>query len=347
MAEHGRLSREEKKEIRKKRKELRHDLISRGITSKAEFETLAQYMGLVYGTRKITAVAWFWKIMNFIGRAGIISVLATAGAAIGLAYVYSDLVNKKQDFTISVSGSLQKVGLDLSETEDFSNPSVRLQCNVLDEVTCISLKTLPNSDILDKNASGDHSEPRKYFAYTFWVRNAGEKEVDYTWELKLKQIENDVDKALWVMLYDEGKQTIYSKEISEDNPEHLSGFDKEYFKGEAANAEYQYYNSNGKYGIRTTKYENNDLGIIAKGKVENFNIEDKHKYTVVMWLEGDDPDCTNAILGGNAICDFNITVEDESEAFDDLIYDKETYDKEAQEGMTELQNNTNNSKDSE
>ena len=24
-----------------------------------------------------------------------------------------------------------------------------------------------------------------------------------------------------------------------------------------------------------------------------------HKYTVVIWLEGDDPDCTDELIGGN------------------------------------------------
>ena len=33
---------------------------------------------------------------------------------------------------------------------------------------------------------------------------------------------------------------------------------------------------------------------------------DTHKYTVVIWLEGDDPDCTNEKIGGHVGMDFRI-----------------------------------------
>jgi hypothetical protein len=32
--------------------------------------------------------------------------------------------------------------------------------------------------------------------------------------------------------------------------------------------------------------------------VKNFRPGDIHKYTIVIWLEGSDPECTNNILGG-------------------------------------------------
>ena len=35
---------------------------------------------------------------------------------------------------------------------------------------------------------------------------------------------------------------------------------------------------------------------------------DVHKYTVVLWLEGDDPDCTDDILGGEFKVDMVMNV---------------------------------------
>jgi hypothetical protein len=33
---------------------------------------------------------------------------------------------------------------------------------------------------------------------------------------------------------------------------------------------------------------------------------DIHKYTVVIWLEGDDPDCTDDLIGGHAGMDLRL-----------------------------------------
>jgi hypothetical protein len=34
--------------------------------------------------------------------------------------------------------------------------------------------------------------------------------------------------------------------------------------------------------------------------VDNVEVGDIHKYTVVIWVEGNDPECTDAIFGGYA-----------------------------------------------
>ena len=55
--------------------------------------------------------------------------------------------------------------------------------------------------------------------------------------------------------------------------------------------------------------------IIAREHVADFNPGDIHKYTVVMWIEGSDPECTDNILGGEfkAHLDFKSEFIDEKE----------------------------------
>ena len=36
-----------------------------------------------------------------------------------------------------------------------------------------------------------------------------------------------------------------------------------------------------------------------------------HKYTVVIWLEGDDPDCTNELIGGHLGLEMYMSMLDE------------------------------------
>ena len=42
---------------------------------------------------------------------------------------------------------------------------------------------------------------------------------------------------------------------------------------------------------------------------EKFKPNDKDRYTVVVWIEGDDPDCTNDLLGGEVKLHMDITEE--------------------------------------
>ena len=51
-----------------------------------------------------------------------------------------------------------------------------------------------------------------------------------------------------------------------------------------------------------------------------------------MWMEGDDPDCTNDTLGGKAYYAFKFAVAgDEKGVFDDIVNNKEDYIKETKE----------------
>ena len=45
-----------------------------------------------------------------------------------------------------------------------------------------------------------------------------------------------------------------------------------------------------------TNFASND--VVVEKQVDNFAPGDKAKITVVIWLEGNDPDCTDDVLGG-------------------------------------------------
>lgn len=320
MAQHGRLTRKEKKEIRRKRRILRKDLIKRGIRSRHEFEMIAQQMGLVYGNSSKLA-ALFFKWGGFLGGRGLVALLATIMAAMSVVYGYSALQHQKEDFTISLSGNLQRIGFDLSETEGFEAPNVRLASPILTEANAMSVSELPED--LDQQ-SGSHNG-KNYMAYTFWVRNNGERKVDYDWHLVLNEVTKEIDKALWIMIYDEGQQTIYAKAPEGAEAEKLAGYDVYPLYDQAANPDSQYYtNARGEKGIAATPYT--EEREVANGTVTDFRPEDKHKYTVVMWMEGDDPECINTNLGGKAVFAFKFVVAgDKDGVFDDIIYQEEDY----------------------
>ncbi len=321
VAQEGKLTRKEKKEIRIKRRALRKDLRSRGIKSREEFEIIARQLGLVYGDDdKFLVMPWWWRLGRFIGGLGIKGFLGFLGALallLTILFAYASLANQKGNFTISVNGDLLRVGFDLSDTEDFKNPKVRLASEILHEVNAISIQDLP--DNLD-DAEGSHNLDN-VVAYTYWVRNAGDVAVDYDWYLVLNSVTKELNRAVWIMIYDEGLQTVYSAPVDETGEaEHLSGYNEPPLYDQAANPDEQYYQTeSGKWGIKTTPYVQDR--IVAKGTVENFQPDERRKYTVVIWVEGDDPECTNDILGSHAGYAMKYTLKgDDGGIFDDLIF---------------------------
>ena len=61
-----------------------------------------------------------------------------------------------------------------------------------------------------------------------------------------------------------------------------------------------------------TNFESENL--IVKKDVDNFAPGDVAKITVVIWLEGDDPDCVDDILGGQLKIDMVMEILGGSDA---------------------------------
>lgn len=44
-------------------------------------------------------------------------------------------------------------------------------------------------------------------------------------------------------------------------------------------------------------------------KNENFQVDSEDKYTIVIWVEGDDPDCIDELIGGEIKMNMRLTEE--------------------------------------
>lgn len=201
-----------------------------------------------------------------------------------IGYVTTVLYNKFGSFTVMVN-KFDNIdyGLSLSPTPDFATPSGRLNAHAEKEVTNISGSWLPTW--LD-NVDGEHNGDN-YVASTFYCKNTGIKTLDYSYEVYIVNMTKDIEKAVRVRIYINGEYIDYA-----------------------------YPRTDGIEGPEpgTTAFYQGDT--IAFGSFEEFKPGDMTKFTVVIWLEGDDPDCVNAIIGGEFKIDMALTVthvEDESE----------------------------------
>lgn len=206
-------------------------------------------------------------------------VLTTALACLTLLttimYLSAALYKNSGSFTVSVDKvEMTKYGLSLSETRDMAYATSHLNAKINEHMTNISGETLPaNLDMID----GEHNGPNN-IAYTFYLQNVGEKELSYEYNLVISNISNQLDEAIRVRLYVDGVPTDYAKTASDG-----SG---------AEPGTTEFYSAN----------------IVAKGRTDNFKSGDITKFTVVVWIEGDDPDCVDDRIGGEMKLEMNTSV---------------------------------------
>lgn len=312
------LTREQVAAIKKGRKLLRKELKEQGIKEKSDFELTATNMGLYFDKHR-----WFlWWQWMFHGRAlwALLGALAVLLLAI---FAYSVVTQLQGHFTINLSDELFREGFVLSETRDFKNPTTHLFATPAEGVPCISISHLPEDlDTID----GQHNAT--YFAYTFYCRNEGESTVDYEWQVNLSSESQNLSSACWVMVFEDGKMLFYAKRNEQTGQPEALPAKNDNTRGYITRPLEQFNKSPG------TQYE-----IIKEGDAYDYNrvipipfLSDTcitqgtqsfvvpgevHKYTVVIWLEGDDPDCTNDLIGGHVgmYFQFRLIDEDEDDTF--------------------------------
>ena len=277
----------------KKEKKIRRSLISR-------FDLLNRfkhwYMGGISITRSLFRVRAAWQ--------GVIIITSILAVLFILAAFYTGA----GEFVISLDSTMSKDGFYISDTTDFSEKLVALRSKavVADNISIFDLA----EDV--GQVDGVHDGPN-YVAHTFYLTNQTGKTRNYEYSLKIRRSSKHAEKALWVMVYYNGKQTIYALKGKDGNPEHQYALYEFPFKDDAAQPE-QYKTVTGSESDLTADEvfqaesieEANELITIpfrtdkeicagVRKKIKNKEVD---KYTVVMWYEGEDPECVDDIIGG-------------------------------------------------
>ena len=291
------LTRDEVRQIKKGRKKLRKELKARGIRNRQEFELVAGSMGL-YFDKGGGFLLWLLH-----GRA----LWALAGALLALlaAFFLMSLVSQMRGyFTINLSSGMFREGFVLSETEDFQVKTVNLTCEPAVDVPCISITQIPED--VDEY-EGTHNAD--YFAYTFFLRNEGDTTVDYVWQLELNDEAKNLRSAAWVMVFEDGNMAFYAQPNEAGKAEALPALN-DYSRGYTSaplmdyalypDQQYEVIRSRGPINYyRLIPLPFASESTVASGYQKTVAPQEVHKYTVVIWLEGDDPDCTNDLVGGH------------------------------------------------
>lgn len=169
-------------------------------------------------------------------------------------------------FTITLDNAGDPMsGIIIYNDLERKKPQQKLQAETVENFTNISESWLPK-DIGDQ-AGGSHNGTN-YIAYTFYIENRSDNTFNYWYEVVLDDVIKNVDEALRVMIILNGEKTIYAKVNS-----------------------------------TTKEPEKNTIAFHSEEKVavecrENFASGEVDKCTVVIWIEGNDPECLDNLIGG-------------------------------------------------
>lgn len=181
-----------------------------------------------------------------------------------IAYFVVGLVYNNGNFSITLDRNLyMKNKIIIYDDPDYKVFRSELYADPVNYFDNISYKWLPED--IDQYEGSHNGE--NYVAYSFYIENTGDDVSDYWSEIIIDDVIKNLDDAVRIRVYKDGKAVTYAKMSKNGTPEH-----------------------------NTTAFASDSL--VTMDHVENFKPGDIIKYTIVFWLEGSDPECNDNILGG-------------------------------------------------
>lgn len=170
-----------------------------------------------------------------------------------------------------------KYGLSLSDSQSFLHPTSQLDTNCSATVTNIDGRSLDLLDLgsIDGEANGDN-----YLCYTFYCRNTGKEVLAVEQMIYLANATNNIENAIRVRVIctDEHQQMTkvdYAQAVGIDENNNTVAEQKPY----------------------PTKVFYS-RSVVSREQFTNFMPGDTRKYTIIVWLEGNDHDCVDSVIGG-------------------------------------------------
>lgn len=183
---------------------------------------------------------------------------------------------KMGNFTINLDRlELYRRGISIADNGDFDGATARLTAATVKDATNISIEDLPKN--LDSAKDGNHNG-KNYMAYTYYVRNAGKEDLSYIARITLDSCSKGAEKAVRIAIWRNGKRVIY-----------------------AAPAK------NGGTEQNCKNFKSDD--VVCEYEEKNFLVGNVDKYTIVIWMEGDDPECVDSIIGGSVELSMHIDTD--------------------------------------
>ena len=202
---------------------------------------------------------------------------------VAVLFIVAFMQEKMGNFTINLNRlELYRRGIAIADDAYFTAPTARLTAETVADATNISIDDIPEDvDEIDGSHNG-----RNYMAYTYYVRNAGKEDVTYTASISLESCSKGAEEAVRVAVWHNGERTVYAMPALDGGTE---------------------------AGCENFESEQRVCSFTEEG----FLVGNVDKYTVVIWMEGDDPECVDSIVGGSV--EFSMRIDSDEENKESLL----------------------------
>ncbi len=190
-------------------------------------------------------------------------------------YLVVSIIYNNGNFSITLDDNLYyEKSLIIYDNPEYKVYRSELYAPAPESFDNISYRWLPD-DLYEYE--GSHNG-ENYLAYSFYIENTGDRITDYWSEIVVSDVIKNVDEAVRIRVYKDDEYVTYAKAKANGTPEN-----------------------------NTVAFESEE--IVTMDHVENFSPGDKIKYTIVLWIEGSDLECTDNILGGEFKVQMNFNSE--------------------------------------
>lgn len=196
-----------------------------------------------------------------------------------VTFLILSIIYKGGRFVITLDNNLAlESGLFIYDNSETKESKRRLYADEIKFLDNISIKWLP--DNIHNEKEGSHNGTN-YLAYTFYLENSGKRTINYWYEIVIDDVIKNVDDAIRIIIFRNGEKEIYAKTNA-------------YTKEPEPN---------------TKPFYKKDKDTAILESRNDFKPKDIDKFTVVIFLDGDDPECVNNIIGGEIKLHMNIKEE--------------------------------------
>lgn len=184
---------------------------------------------------------------------------------VAVLFIFAFMQEKMGNFTINLNRlELYRKGISIADNGDFDGATARLTASTVEDATNISIDDLPEDiDDLDGSHNG-----KNYMAYTYYVRNAGKEDLGYKASITLDSCAKGAEKAVRVAVWRNGERVVYAAPATDGGEEN---------------------------GCKNFKADD----VVCTYTEKKFLVGNVDRYTIVIWMEGDDPECVDSIIGGS------------------------------------------------
>jgi len=189
------------------------------------------------------------------------------------------------NFVISVDDLAENRGIILSTEPNFNTPSSRLMTEPISEARDMTYSWLKIEEV--EATYGNYVDiDYEYVAYTFWLMNQGSESLDISYHIRITDVYNNLDSAIRILVIEDGERTVYQKA---DEPD-----------------------EDGNYPVYpetvpdSVNFQSDT--IVMRKLFTNFKPDQQKKFTVIIWLEGYDPDTVDEIMGGMIRLQMNFSI---------------------------------------